>query len=310
MARKEHPEPHAPTSGKGPSKDFRRLRESGETAGVSRAIGGAFVASRDALARVLIRLGITPNHLTLLGFLMTVGAAYCLARGASSQLPYFYSGVGPKGWWPLGAAVFLTLAGACDMLDGAVARIGKLSTRFGAMLDSSLDRFSDMAVYLGCALHFAWQGNITYQLLAILALCGAVLISYIKARAEAEIDDCSVGYWLRGERCAALLISCLSGHVPAMLWQQALSPMFTVWRRLTYTRSALAALEAGRPVPPTGPDAGWRGLLRPWRYARGSIPYDVVTGLNIAYLVFAARIWSELLAFGDWADPLSRLLGR
>ena len=310
MAGEEHSQrPTEPPASSSP-KDFRCLRESGERAGLSRAIGGGFVTARSAVARVLIRLGVTPNHLTFASLFMTVGAAYCLARGASSQLPYFYSGAGPVGWWPLGAAAFLILAGACDMLDGAVARIGNLSSRFGAVLDSSVDRFSDVAIYLGCALHFAWQQNVTYQMLAVVALCNAVLISYIKARSEDFLDDCSVGYWLRGERFAAVLIACLSGHVAAVLWQQALSPLFTVLRRLTYTRSALLAADTGCPAPLRGPTPGWRGLLRPWRYPRGSIPYDVVTGMNIAYIVFAARICPELLAAGEWADPLARWLGR
>ena len=124
------------------------------------------------------------------------------------------------GWWPALAALFLFAAFACDMLDGAVARVGHLGSRSGAVLDSAVDRFSDMAIYLACALHFALlpQPNVTYQLLAVLALCNGVLISYIKARAENMIEDCTVGYWLRGERCAALLIGCTFGHMPAVLW--------------------------------------------------------------------------------------------
>ena len=230
--------------------DFRRRRSSGETPGVSGTIGSAICTARDAIARKLVRVGLTPNHLTVLGFLLTCAAGYCLARGAHQQVSYFYNGSGPLGWWPLAAAGFIFLAGALDMLDGAVARVGNLQTTFGAIFESSLDRLSDMAVYLGIALHFAWLGNLTYQLLAMLALCNAVLISYIKARAEDIIPDCSVGYWLRGERFAALLIACSCGHVPAVLWQQGILTFFTVWRRLTYSHQAAAALEAGRPPPP------------------------------------------------------------
>lgn len=243
------------------SEDFRQLLASGEASGVSRAIGAGFASARDCLARLLIRVGATPDRLTVTGFVMTIGAGYCLARGASQQLPYFSTGAGPVGWWPLWAAGFLILASAFDMLDGAVARLGNMSSRFGAILDSVVDRFSDIAIFLGCALHFAWHGNLTYQLLAMLALCNAVLISYVKARAENIVPDCSAGYWLRGERVAAMLIACLCGHVPAVLWQQATLPVLTVWRRLTYAQQAATALATGRPAPPRGPVSGWRGCF-------------------------------------------------
>jgi len=292
------------------AKDFARLRASGQAAGVSRAIGGGFVAARNALAGRLVRLGVAPNHLTFFGFLMTVGAGYCLARGASQQVPYFVGAAGPTGWWPLAAAGFLILGGASDMLDGAVARLGRQNTAFGAIFDSVLDRCSDMAMFLGCAAHFAWHGNLTYQTLAVVALANAIIISYTKARAENLIPDCSPGYWTRPERVAAMLIGCLVGHVPAVLWQLAILSALTAWRRVWFTWRATAAQAAGRPLPPTGPGSGrWSRLLL-WRYPRGSIPYDLVTGLNIAYIIFAARLWPQLLATGDAADPLGRWLGR
>ncbi len=279
------------------SKDFAALRASGEKAGASRAIGGNIAAARDRLARVLIRCGATPNRITMLGFLLTCGGGYCLARGASQQVPYFATAEGPVGWWPLLAAVFLIAAGACDMLDGAVARVGHLGTRSGAVLDSTMDRLSDMAIYIGCFLHYALLDNpsVLYQTLAVIALCNAVLISYIKARAEELIEDCSVGYWLRGERYAAVLIGCACGHVPAVLWQMAISCFFTVWRRITFAMNTLQAIDRGRPRPPHGPAAGWRGWFQLWRHPRGSVPYDIVTGTHIAYIIFAPLLFPTLL---------------
>lgn len=289
--------------------EFRKLREAGAPPGISRSIGLGFAGWRDALARRLIRAGVTPNHLTFLGFLMTAGAGCCLAWGASQQVPYFRGAAGPVGWSPVLAAVFLILAGACDMLDGAVARLGNMSTRFGQILDSVFDRFSDMAIYIGCAWHFAWQGNVTYQMLAVLALCHACLISYVKARAENIIPDCSVGYWMRGERFAAVLIGCATGHVPAVLWQQAILPFFTVLRRVSYSGRVVRAMSTHDTLPAAGPTPGWRGRLQLWRHPRGSVSYDLVTGFNIAYIIFAARLWPALLATGVWADPLARILG-
>ncbi len=288
------------------AKDFRALRESGVAGGASRAIGAAIAAARDAVARALVRAHATPNRVTVVGLLFTCGAGYCLARGASEQVPYFDLGGGPVGWWPTLAAVLLLLSGACDMLDGAVARVGRLGSRAGALLDSAVDRFSDMALFIGCFLHFALldQPNLTYQLLAFIALCNAVLISYIKARAENVIDDCSVGYWWRGERFAAVLIGCFVGHIPFVLWQLAISPAFTVARRLSYGFRAVQAAEAGQAPPPRGPSPGWLGALQLWRHPRGSIAYDVVTGLHIACIVFAPCLWPALRASGVYADPL------
>ncbi len=291
------------------ANDFQALREAGEAGGASLSIGRAVGRARDRVALGLIRCGATPNRITIVGFLLTCGAAYCLMHGASHQVWYLHTGPGPVSAWPALAALLLFLAGACDMLDGAIARVGRMGTRAGAVLDSSVDRFSDMAIYIGCFLHFALlpAPSLTYQLLALVALCNGVLISYIKARAEDIIPDCSVGYWLRGERFAAILIGCACGHVPAVLWQMAIGCLFTVWRRLSYAYAAVAALESGRPAPPRGPVPGWRGRLQLWRRPRGSIAYDLVTGANIAYIVVGPVLWPALLATEPWTDPLRRL---
>ena len=73
---------------------------------------------------------------------------------------------------------------AMDVLDGAVARMGRLESGFGAVLDSTLDRLSDSAVFMACAVHFAWTGNVTYVCLSLMALANAYPISSVKARAE------------------------------------------------------------------------------------------------------------------------------
>lgn len=266
-------------------RDFRRLRSEGHSSGTSRVIGMGFVLWRDAWARGLVRMGVTPNMLTLLGAAFQFVAAACLVVCASDR--WGLARAGGRLAWAAAVPILLFCSFACDMLDGAVARLGKLGTPLGAVLDSSIDRFSDMAIYLGIALHFSLRGNVTYSLLAMLALCNATLISYIKARAETLIPDCSPGYWMRGERCAAMLIAACSAHVPAVLWQQAILPALTVVRRLVWTYEVLAAQAAGTPPPDPGPFRDGRRWLAPWRFPRGSVPYDVVTGLNIAFILFA-----------------------
>ncbi|MFQ5805124.1 MAG: CDP-alcohol phosphatidyltransferase family protein [Phycisphaerae bacterium] len=287
-----------------PNDDFRRLREAGEKSGASLAIGARICAARDMVARGLVVVGATPNRITVGGFLVTCAAGYCLVRGASHQVPYFYNDVGSASWWPAWAALFLFVAGACDMLDGATARVGNMRSRFGAILDSTLDRLSDMAIFLGCALHFALVGDLTGGVLAVIALCNAFLISYVKARAEEIIEDCSVGYWLRGERFTAVLIGCVTGHVIAVLWLLAVLSLFTVWRRLAHARRAVRCLDRGLPGPPQGPAAGLVGRFQLWRGPRGSISYDLVTGINIAYIVAAPWFLPALTGQGAYGDPL------
>ncbi len=268
---------------------------------------------RDTLARVLIRFGATPNRITVLGFLLTCGTGVCLAYGAGHQVPYAYSGAagpGPTSLWPLWAGLFLLLSAACDMLDGAVARVGNMSSKFGEVLDSTLDRFSDTAIYVGCAVYFAWHENVTYQVLAFLALGNTFLISYIKARAEDVVPGCcGVGWWQRGERYVALLLGCFFGHMPFVLWQQALLPAFTVFRRLEYAGRAIRAFERNAPPPPKLALRAWWGRLILWYYPRGTWQFDVVAGTNIASIIALPWLWSPLLGTGAYLDPLRSWLG-
>ena len=282
------------------------MRNTGEKGGASLAIGARICAWRDSLAGVLIKIGFTPNRMTILGFLITCGAGWCLAKGAGHQVRYFYNGEGSASWWPAAAAACMFVSGACDMLDGAIARVGNMASKFGAILDSTVDRLSDVAIFLGCLIYFmlAETPNLTLIVLAVLAISSSMMISYIKARAEEIIDDCSVGFWLRGERCAAVLIGCLTGHMVAVIWQLAITNWLTVWRRVDYSRRAVLSLERGTPPPAAGPDPGWRGQAQLWRRPRGSIGYDVVVGTNILWIIVAPWLWSAMAGNGAWADPL------
>ena len=264
---------------------------------IGKAVGAGFVAARDFVARGLLRLGVTPNMLTLTGMAFTAAAAVCYALGAGSR---FANPWGPDDWangYLLLAGALLILASACDMLDGAVARLGNRGTVFGAFLDSTLDRYSDFAVYAGIAIAYAWTrpANLTFIFLAMLAFFNSFMISYARARAEDLIEHCTVGYWQRGERSAAILIATFAHNIPALLVQQAALPLLTVLRRVFYTK---AVLEGKAPI--TDPrQGGWWLKVRLWRWPRKTIPYDVVTGLNIAFL-----IWMPI---GN-VDPLRALL--
>ncbi len=252
---------------------------------IGRALALIFVTARDYLAGGLVRLGVRPNHLTLAGVVLTTAGGACYAIGASSPLAWSLDPHSPANAYLLLAGVLMLLASACDMLDGAVARIGTSGTRFGAFLDSTLDRYGDFAVYAGLAAHYAAirPANATFVLLCMLAFFNAFMISYTRARAEALAIPGSVGYWQRGERSAAVLIGTFAYNPPAMILQQAVLPALTVLRRILHAK----AVTEGR-TPIVDPrQGGWWLKVRLWRWPRMTLPYDFVTGLNIAWLVFA-----------------------
>jgi len=249
-----------------------------------RLIGNSVAAARDALGRGLVAVGVTPNTLTFAGMLLTAAAGVCYAVGAARPFAWTLDPLAERNAYLLLAGGLMLLAAACDMLDGAVARFGGKATPFGAFLDSTLDRFSDFAVYAGIAVAYALHrpGNVTFTLLSMLCFFHAYMISYAKARAEDFIESCKVGYWQRGERSAAILIATFAHNIPALLTQQALLPSFTAVRRILHTRATLKG------KPPAKPGQGGMLMrLRLWRYPRASWPYDIVTALNIAWLILA-----------------------
>lgn len=290
-------------------KDFAGLRASGEASGVTLSVGRTFGNWRDAIARGLVCLGVPPNSLTITGFVFSLIGSGFLALSAGAALPCdpFAPAATPRSWLTLVALAWYFLSAACDMLDGAVARVGNLHSPFGAVLDSSLDRISDTAVWCGCVVYFAAHANVTYCLLAVAALSNAYMISYIKARAEDIIPDCSVGFWQRGERTFAVLVSALTGHMQILLWQQALLPGLTALRRLTYTAACLRNQAAGLPPPHKGVPTGWRKWVMLWRHPRGSIGFDILCGSMIALLAIGPAIFPW---FYRNVDPVGMLLRR
>ena len=241
-----------------------------------------FAAARDAIAGGLVRANVKPNTLTITGVFITSAAGVCYALAGESFAWNLRPWADANAYLLLAGAL-LILSAACDMLDGTVARMGGANTRLGAMLDSTLDRFSDFVVFAGIAVHYAHAGNLTFVLLAMLAFFWGFMISYIRARAENLVSQCKGGYWQRGERFAAVLIGTFAYNVPALVLQQAVLPMLTVARRLSEAR----ALILDRPVVTDVRTQGWSYRIRLWRWPRMSWPYDIVTGLNIAWLIFA-----------------------
>jgi CDP-diacylglycerol--glycerol-3-phosphate 3-phosphatidyltransferase len=250
------------------------------------------------LVPVLIGLGVTPGMVSVAGLLFALCAAVCLTLGAGHVLPWETASGAPRSGWPPIAGGFLVLAAVADLLDGDLARRGDMQSPYGALLDSTLDRISDIAIFAGCALYFASLGNLTWVLVSSLALSEAVLISYVKARGENFVDGLEAGFWQRGERIATLLCGAFFGRMPAALCLLAFFPAFTIWRRMREARLKMA----GRKPLPVSPRLA---RSAPWRQRRSSLPYTSVC-LSIAIVVLVAP-WLHSFFLGV-SDPLGEAL--
>ncbi len=177
----------------------------------------------------LAATGITPNMFTYLGLVVNSVAAACLAMGRFHQ-----------------AAAILFLAGFLDMADGQVARrVGRV-TAFGAFLDSTLDRYSDLGLYMGLVVYYTMIGRPFYMALAAVAMASSFMVSYSRARAESLIPSCKVGFMERPERLVLLLIGGTFNRMAQVLWVIATLSTLTVIHRVVYTWQEL---RAGRSLP-------------------------------------------------------------
>jgi len=126
------------------------------------------------------------------------------------------------------------LLGAFDMLDGAVARASGRSTRFGALLDSTFDRFSEAALFLGLLAYYANQGSHQELVLVGAGLVGSMMTSYVRARAEGLGLTCEVGIFTRPERVIVLAIGLIFNQMLVVLWIIAVLANLVAWQRLFY----------------------------------------------------------------------------
>lgn len=181
----------------------------------------------------LAATGITPNMFTVLALLVNAWAAALFAMGRFHH-----------------AAAMLFLAGFLDMADGQVARrVGRV-TAFGAFLDSTLDRYSDLALYMGLVVYYTLVGRTFYMCLAAVAMASSFMVSYSRARAESLIPSCKVGFMERPERLVLLIIGATFLKMAPVLWVIATISTLTVIHRVVYTWQEL---RAGRGLPePTG----------------------------------------------------------
>ena len=164
------------------------------------------------VTRLLSSLGIKPNHISGIALFSGFFSAFLILSGDV-----------------LLASLFLLLSGFFDAVDGALARNEGLKSEFGGFLDSVLDRYVDIAIIISAGIYSK------QILLASIAMAGALLVSYTRARAENVIEKCDVGIAERGERMLIILIGLLTSHIYEALIVIAILSHLTALHRIAYT---------------------------------------------------------------------------
>jgi soluble lytic murein transglycosylase len=230
----------------------------------------------DPAGRVLFRLHLRPNHLTVAGLAASLVAAGCFIAGQTRT-----------------AGLVLIVAGLLDLLDGSLARASGQVTAFGAFLDSVIDRYSDIAVMLGIVVLYARTPNPRGALVAMAGLAGSVMVSYTKARAESIGVECNVGMMERPERLICLIAGAVLDVMEPALWVLAVLANLTAVQRIVFTRRMMRA-EPRR-----------ARVLLPLLVAALLLPADVNASAE------AERVWARAVAaFQDGqAAPLAQAFG-
>jgi CDP-diacylglycerol--glycerol-3-phosphate 3-phosphatidyltransferase len=244
------------------------------------AVGAICMLPLRGIIAISVALGIHPNVLTLIGVLINVAAAWALAVDRFAL-----------------AGVVMIVANIFDFIDGKVAHITGKQSQFGAFWDSTLDRFSDLALFTGLIWLYSTLGREGYVLIATLTLIFSIMTSYARARAESLIEKCKVGFMERPERIVLFMIGAFTDRMAGVLWVILVLSVVTVANRIYYTYLVLNR----KAMPDTSGPVGWLRRAFFWRDDRATVAYDLWVA---AILVF---VW---LVPPDWLrDPTASGLG-
>lgn len=255
-----------------PSPEPARLGASAEPSRLTFTgiIGTICMFPLRAIIETSVALRIHPNLLTLVGVIINVGAAWALARQRF-----------------LLAGLVMIAANIFDFIDGKVAHRLQLQSEFGAFWDSTLDRFSDLALFTGLIYLYSQLGRHDYVMIAALASMFTIMTSYARARAESLIDKCKVGFMERPERIVLFMIGAFTNRMAAVLWVILALSILTVINRIYYTHLALNRL----PMPST---TGLRGAFTRaffWTDQRTTVPYDAWVLAILAFVWLTPPQW-------------------
>ncbi len=238
-----------------------------------------------AIIALSVALGVHPNTLTFVGLLINSWAAWKLAQGHL-----------------ITAGFIMLVANIFDFIDGKVAhQTGKMS-KFGGFWDSVIDRFSDIALFIGPIYLYSKMARTDYAMVASFAMMFALMTSYTRARAESLIAKCKVGFMERPERIVLFMIGAFTNRMAAVLWVILVLSIFSVADRVILTYRVLEQLPE-RPTPIAAAPLPIRMLWNAffWTFERATWQYDVMV---IAILAF---VW---LTPPDWIrDPTAAGMG-
>src|SRR5215469_6455364 len=192
----------------------------------TRAIGVSCGWIINRIVDGLVLTKINPNVLTFLGLVINIWAAWLFSRGEF-----------------LDAGLVVIGAGLFDMVDGRVARASDRVTRFGGFFDSVIDRYSDLALFMGLLVYYASVNRFFYIVLTAVVMTGSVMVSYSRARAECTIPQCKVGFLERPERIVLIIIGALFDRMAPVLWIIAIFSNLTVIHRMIHTFQEAKRLE-------------------------------------------------------------------
>lgn len=178
---------------------------------------------------LLVKTGISPNQLTVLGFLVNCVVAYFIALG---RLNYLIVGI------------LIWAAGFFDALDGSVARARGQVTVFGDFLDSVIDRYSDFIIYIGIFVHFLNIGSVNYAVVTIIAMMGSMAVSYVRAKAESIGAKCEVGLMPRTSRVLLLGAGFIICKPFWAIFIIAILSHITVVQRILYVRKNVSSCKS------------------------------------------------------------------
>jgi CDP-diacylglycerol---glycerol-3-phosphate 3-phosphatidyltransferase len=190
-------------------------------------IGAVCMFPLRLIINTAVALRIHPNILTFVGVLINVAAAVALGLGRFVT-----------------AGLIMIVANIFDFIDGKVAQETKLVSKFGGFWDSVIDRFSDIALFIGLIYLYSQLGRTDYVMIAALAMLFSIMTSYTRARAESLIPKCKVGFMERPERIVLLLIGAFTNRMAAVLWVILVLSVVTVADRIFYTWRELRQAEA------------------------------------------------------------------
>jgi len=194
-----------------------------------------FLKAIEPIARLLVKLRIHPHVVTTAGLLISLIAANFYRLGLFIL-----------------AGLFLALAGICDVLDGCLARESDKVSKYGALIDSTIDRYSEVFIFLGLVAYYRERSSYLVFVI-ILAIAGSMIVSYTRARAEGLGIQCKIGIMQRQERIVALVVGTFLAAIPHIgnyfmiftIWFVAIMTNITVIQRIIYVRKELKGLNNG-----------------------------------------------------------------